>query len=186
MTTLLWQLYDLQGRPKHDGGAAKLKAIMEGTLHGSAHVWIWRHTREGVEVLLQKRSSAKINWPKRFDKSAGGHITYGEEPLDAAIRKAKAELGLVLPPAELQLIGVCHWHAPVDGADMLENDFQWLYIVELPDPKLTLPTTEVESVIWKPVTALRQEVDNDAGKRYVPYGQLYYQMLQDAITRSVG
>jgi len=185
MTTLLWQLYDPQGRPIHDGGAAKLKAVMEGTLHGSAHVWVWRRAGRDIEVLVQKRATTKINWPGRLDKSAGGHITYGEQPIETAVRKAQAELGLTLLPGQLQLAGVRHWKAPVDDADMVENDLQWLYIVELPHPALSVPTGEVQEVIWKSLATLKSETGDDSMKLYVPYGKPYLMMLQEAITQKV-
>ena len=186
MTTLLWQLYDPQGRPIRDGGAAKLRAVMEGTLHGSAHVWIWRHVGRDIEVLVQKRSATKINWPGRLDKSAGGHITYGESPIDTAIRKVQVELGLELLPEQLELVGVRHWKAPVDGADMVENDFQWLYIIEAAEPHINVPTAEVEEVTWKSLAALQSEAGDDPMKLYVPYGWPYFMMLRDAITQKVG
>lgn len=185
MTTLLWQLYDPQGRPIHDGGAAKLKAVMEGRLHGSAHVWVWRHVGDDIEVLVQKRAATKINWPGRLDKSAGGHITYGERPIETALRKAQAELGLKLLPEQLLLAGIRHWKAQVESADMVENDFQWLYTVELPEPHVNVPTAEVEEVMWKSLGTLQSGAGNDSMKLYVPYGWPYFVMLHDAITQRV-
>lgn len=180
MTTLLWQLYDPQGRPIHDGGAPKLKAIMEGVLHGSAHVWIWRRTGDDIEVLVQRRATVKINWPGRLDKSAGGHITYGEKPIEAAIRKARVELGLELTPEQMQLAGVRYWTSPVDGADMVENEFQWIYIAELADPEIKVPTAEVEAVEWQPLDALLSATNSS---QYVPYEPLYFSMLGETIGR---
>lgn len=184
MTKLLWQLYDQQGRPIHDGGAAKIKTVMEGTLHGSAHVWIWRHVEHDIEVLAQKRANTKINWPGLLDKSAGGHITYGDEPIETAIHKAQSELGLTVKPSQLQLAGVCHWKAPVDGTGLVENDFQWIYLLELAEPVIRIPNTEVDSVLWEPLAILKSEAWQGPAKRHVPYGQLYYMMLEDAIKRA--
>lgn len=180
MTTLLWQLYDPQGRPIQDGGAPKLKAIMEGVLHGSAHVWIWRRAGDDIEVLVQRRAAVKINWPGRLDKSAGGHITYGEQPIEAAIRKAQVELGLELTPEQMQLAGVRYWTSPVDGADMVENEFQWIYIAELADPQIKVPTAEVEAVEWRRLDTLLSATN---GSQYVPYEPLYFGMLSETIGR---
>lgn len=184
MTTLLWQLYDQQGRPIDGGGAAKLQAIMTGMLHGSAHVWIWRRTPKGVEVLMQKRAATKINWPGLLDKSAGGHITYGEQPIEAAVRKCALELGVDVPPERLQLAGVCHWQAPVDEANMTENEYQWVYIVELADPEIHVPTAEVEAVMWKPLVDLLPGAGHGLVEQCVPYGLPYFLMLHQAITQT--
>lgn len=153
---------------------------MEGVLHGSAHIWIWRRSGSTIEVLVQRRAASKINWPGRLDKSAGGHITYGEEPIQAAIRKAKVELGLALQPEQLQLAGVRYWTSPVDGADMVENEFQWIYIAELAQPDIKVPTAEVEAVEWQRLDSLLTATNSD---RYVPYEPLYFGMLGETIGR---
>lgn len=184
MTTLLWQLYDPQGLPVRDGGAAKLKAIMEGTLHGSAHVWIWRRTPDGIEVLVQKRAANKINWPGLLDKSAGGHITYGQDPIETVIRKAEEELGLTLMPEQLRLVGVCRWNALVGETDIVENEFQWVYTAELANPRVSVPTPEVEAVMWKPLADILSQAGGSSMGQFVPYGQPYFQLLGESVTRT--
>src|SRR5258708_32182808 len=106
MSSSLWQLYDAQGRPMAARGATKHAVVLKGLRHGAVHVWFWRGGAEGAEILLQKRAASKINWPGRFDKSAGGHIAFGEQPLDTAVRKARSELGLSVKPEDLQQVGV--------------------------------------------------------------------------------
>ena len=168
-----------------NGGAPKLKMIMEGRLHGSAHVWIWRKRNDVAEVLVQKRAMVKINWPGFWDKSAGGHISYGEKPTQAAVRKAKQEIGVQLDPEQLKFIGVQHWRSTVESVDMIENEYQWIYIVELPDSKTTVPTREVAAVEWQPIVDLEALASGGSVKQYVPYGKPYYVMVFDAITQTV-
>lgn len=176
MTNLLWQLYDEQRHPIMTGGAPKLKVAMEGLLHGSAHLWIWRHGADGIELLVQKRSATKINWPGRFDKSAGGHITYGEDPIETIVRKAADEIGFTIVPSQISFVDVHRWQAPIDEVDMRENEFQWIYLSEQPDPVVNVPTDEVESVVWKPLKAVIDEAQHFEGL-YVPYGETYFRLL---------
>lgn len=48
------------------------------------------------ELLLQKRSMSKDVAPGKWDTSVGGHLNPGEDPLSAARREMKEELGISL------------------------------------------------------------------------------------------
>ena len=180
MEKYTWQLYNTQGMPVEAMDAPKLQAIIEGTLHGSTHVWIWRQHDGTIEILLQKRASDKINWPGMYDKSAGGHILYGEQPIEAAVRKAKAELGLRIKPEDLRFVGVHHWSAPIVETGLIENDFQWIYLLEDSEPQMRLPTQEVDAITWKRLNHIRDE-SRRKNSLCVPYGQTYFMMLADAV-----
>ena len=52
-------------------------AHREGIRHRTAHVWLMREGRNGVEVLLQKRSANKDSYPGCYDISSAGHIPAG-------------------------------------------------------------------------------------------------------------
>lgn len=45
-------------------------------------------------IYLQKRSMKKEIQPGKWDTAVGGHVSYGEEILEAAYREASEELGL--------------------------------------------------------------------------------------------
>ncbi len=178
-----WQLYNAQGKPTD--GAPKMKVVVTGLLHGVAHVWIWRKRNGMLEVLLQRRAGGKINWPHLTDKSAGGHMYHGEDPLEAAVRKVKEELGVHIEPDDLQLIGVSHWHTQIVNTEMIENEYQWIYAVELDDPTIIADEREIQSVVWKPLKAMRAELANPVqALQYAPYGNYYYGMVIDAIQHS--
>ena len=44
---------------------------------------------------LQKRSADRPLWPGLWDGAVGGHVTYGEQILEALFREAAEEIGLV-------------------------------------------------------------------------------------------
>lgn len=48
------------------------------------------------EILLQKRSMSKDVAPGKWDTSVGGHLNIGEDPLSAARREMKEELGILV------------------------------------------------------------------------------------------
>lgn len=174
----LWQLYDEQGVPLKSKGCTKAQAFSRGLLHGAAHVWIWRVKNGTTEVLLQKRASSKPTWPNCFDISAAGHIRLDETPLDAALREIKEEVSLDVAKDDPKLFNVhrAYLEAP-NGA--LENEFQWLYSLELAgDVSFSLLASEVESLTWIPLSQFANEC---MSSQYVPHTKLYYDTVVVAI-----
>jgi len=173
-----WQLYDDQGRPIAGQGANKDDVFGKGLLHGAAHVWIWRNNKGEAEVLLQKRASNKRTWPNKYDISAAGHIDLGEEPLTAALREAKEEIGLDIGEEELKLFAVYRSHMVAEN-DTIENELRWLYIFEITeDFEFNLQESEVDSLQWKPLVTFKAEFNNG---QYVPHGNIYYETVTLAI-----
>src|SRR4051812_44466637 len=122
MSAQSWQLYDPQGRPLANRRAGKYEVVVNGLLHGSAHVWIWRREGQKLRVLVQQRATRKIYWPGMIDKSAGGHSFLGEDPLATALRKLKQEIGVTAAADQLQLIGTHHWRAVLDDMGLVDNE----------------------------------------------------------------
>lgn len=62
------------------------------------------------QLLLQKRSARKDTQPGKWDTSVGGHLQPGEDPLAAARREMREELGL-----EIETLQPAHeyvWRCP--------------------------------------------------------------------------
>jgi isopentenyldiphosphate isomerase len=179
-TTEQWQLFDEQGRPIPGAGAAKNEVFGQGLLHAAAHVWIWRLANGQPEILLQKRAATKRTWPNRYDISAAGHIDLGEEPLAAALRETSEEIGLGLAETDLQLFSVQRAHLRA-GPDAIENEFQWLYLLKLPDhSSFDLQAEEVAAMEWKSLHRFQQEVQADSDD-YVPHSAHYFATVIAAI-----
>ena len=62
-----------------------------GLIHRVVHVLVFDNSGQ---LLLQKRSLKKDIAPGKWDTSVGGHINPGEDPLAAARREMKEELGI--------------------------------------------------------------------------------------------
>lgn len=60
-------------------------------LHRAVHIWVWN---SDGELLLQKRTETKDEFPGCFTSSASGHVDSGESYEAAAIRELKEELQL--------------------------------------------------------------------------------------------
>jgi isopentenyldiphosphate isomerase len=66
-------------------------------IHRAVHVIVLNP--QGL-MLLQKRSAAKDIQPGRWDTSVGGHVGFGQSYLEAALREAEEEIGVVLENLE--------------------------------------------------------------------------------------
>ncbi len=89
-------------------------------IHRSAHVLVL-HPDEGT-LLLQKRSATKDTFPGRWDTSVGGHVTFGQSYLEAAVREAREELGVDLDPDSLEYLHLLRFRS----ADESENTATYL------------------------------------------------------------
>lgn len=182
METELWQLFNEQGVPIAGKGATKPEVTSMGLLHGVSHVWMWRRGRRGPEILVQRRGADKRTWPNMWDVSVAGHIRLGEPPLVAAQREISEELGLQIQANRLELFAVFRWDVSVEQSDLIENEFQWLYLLELSESKFTLPAGEVGEVAWKPLAQFRAEVKSTTSvQNYVLHGETYFAILLEAI-----
>ena len=174
----LWQLYDESGSALSGQGATWEDVLGKGLLHGASHVWVWRVNDGQPEVLLQQRAAQKNTWPNRLDISAAGHIDLGEDPLAAAIRETKEEIGIEVDSSQLQEIARVKAYLTADSG-AIENEFQWLYLLELPQEQdFNLQKSEVKALVWKSLEDFEAEYETD---RYVPHGKNYYaQVIQNA------
>ena len=61
-------------------------------LHPVVHLHVFNSKGE---VYLQRRPDWKDIQPGKWDTSVGGHIDYGEEPVQALVREVREELGII-------------------------------------------------------------------------------------------
>ena len=181
MNEEFWQLYDEGGQPIPGKGAVR-QEVFKGLLHGASHVWIWRTTKTGREVLVQKRADTKQTWPGLYDISAAGHIDLGETPVEAAIRETKEEIGLDINSRDLKEIYVNHDTEQAPNG-LIENEFRFVYIVQLTvNNDFELQEKEVSALDWIPLDDF--ESQTLAGNKYVPHGNEYFRTVIEAIQSS--
>ena len=90
MNDEMLQLVDLDGNP---AGTA-LRSVChsdKSLIQMVVHIEIFSSTGE---IYLQKRSDTKDLYPGLWDTAVGGHVSAGENPVQAVIREAEEELGI--------------------------------------------------------------------------------------------
>lgn len=109
-------------------GRAKPKALVhrDGDLHRSVHVWI---IAPDDRILVQRRAAVKENNPGLWDVSCAGHISAGESMIDAALREAHEELGIVLEPDDLRHIASLREHSILNDGTYIDNEIHEIFIV---------------------------------------------------------
>lgn len=140
-------------------------------LMGTVHVWLWRRTDRGIEVMLQKRALTKKVNPGKLSTSAAGHVDASEDLLQTAIRETREEIGLVLDPDKLSYAFSMRYFT---GDPRIVS----LFTYEVNDSFVPrFDDGEVDSVVWMRVddfiTVAKDQNENNLGD----HGDEYYAMF---------
>jgi len=121
-------------------------------LHRTAHVLVFNGKQE---LWLQKRSVVKDIQPDKWDTSVGGHLDSGENPVFAALRETKEEIGLEISSADLNF---CYKYIMRNDIESeLVNTF---FVVVADDKKIEYNESEIsDGRYWS-----REEIQNSLGK----------------------
>lgn len=176
-----WQGYDANGKPTTP---VTRQQAADGVLHGAAQVWVWRMGTDGPEVLLQVRGDHLKTWPGHLDSSTGGHIDFGETPLQAALREAREELGLNLTTDRLTFLFVHHSRL-YPRPDITDNDLQWVYAHRLVEGVEPIPNPdEVTDIRWMAAAEFRKLAkERKTDQPVVPNSLAYFATLLDELER---
>ena len=88
--TELWDILDENRRPT-GRTAARQDGLVDGDLHVVVHVCLFNATGQ---MLIQRRTDTKADWPGLWDFSVGGSLHAGETSREGALREVREELGL--------------------------------------------------------------------------------------------
>ncbi len=173
----LWQVYADNGSPVQGDGRDSAAFKDEPSLiMGNAHVWFWKKTETGVDILLQQRSLSKSSKPGWFHISAGGHVNVGESALQAAIRETQEEMGLDVDPDKL------HFSFSTRIIGRAPNDIVTVYLYELNgDEKFTYLDGEVESYEWRTLDAFKTIIKDSEANNLINQGRLYFDSLVNSL-----
>jgi 8-oxo-dGTP pyrophosphatase MutT (NUDIX family) len=175
----LWQVFAENGQPIKGKGAPDDAFDRDASLlMGNAHVWLWKHGANGIEVLLQRRSMTKKRRPGYYHISAGGHINVGENPVDTAVRETKEELGLSLDPSKLYLAHIVRMPSKW-------RDFAHVYTYELSgNEEFSFDDGEVGAVEWKVIDAFHGMTKDPDANTLVDSGGSYFEALITTLRRN--
>ena len=140
---------------KPDGtpaGVRKKKSEVhrDGDWHRAAHVWIV--TPDG-RVLLQLSSLPKENHPWLWVVSAAGHLSAGENAVEAAVRETLEEIGLALNPADLEHTATNREQWILNDGAYIDNEIHEVFVVRrsIDLSTLRLDPAEVDEVRLVPI-----------------------------------
>ena len=143
----IWQLYYPNGEPIEDAGwpAARNNPTSNDTeIVGVAIVFLFRRNDEGeLELLWQRRSDTIDRYPGDYDISAGGHINLDESIIEATIREAKEEIGVLVDPLDLGFVTMYPFN---------KNRFAWIFAADWTgkEDAFHFDDKEVSEVRWVP------------------------------------
>lgn len=133
----------------------------DGDLHGTVHIFIVRKGTEEPELLLQKRSADKDSFPGCYDISSAGHLSAGQDYMEAALRELEEELGIQAREEDLHFIGyhVGYSSETFHGKPFVNHEISavYLYEKEVDISTLSLQEEEVESVRWFPYSVCKEK-----------------------------
>lgn len=172
-----WQTYNDNGTIRIGESVTPAEAhTTPGLIVGNAHVWFWKKSTQGIEVLLQKRADTKKLYPGMYHISAGGHINSGETAVEAAVRETAEEMGIELDRNKLHFIG------SMRVIRMNPNDVANVFLYELTgDETFTLVDGEAESYEWKDLATFKAMTLQPADYSIVDQGPIYFGALVEAL-----
>ncbi len=99
--------FDLYTRDGVPLGVSKPRRLVhrDGDWHRSVHIWVWGMHAGVPHLVFQRRARTKDTWPGVLDVAVTGHARAGED-LEATLREAEEEIGLVVAPADVAQIGL--------------------------------------------------------------------------------
>ena len=129
-----------------------------GDWHNTIHAWLINAKNE---ILIQRRSRNKVNFPNCWDVTVGGHISSGEDAISGAIREIKEEIGVDVTPDELEMIGKTSHEVVLANGTYFDNEKVTVYIVKnnFDISQFKIQVEEVEELRWISILEFREWVD---------------------------
>ena len=132
------------------GVMEKLEAHQKGLLHRAFSVFIFSN---GGKMLLQRRASSKYHSAGLWTNACCSHPRPNENTLDAANRRLKEEMGLVV---KLTYKTRFTYSTKFDN-DLFEHEVDHVF-VGITDTDPIINVEEVESYIWMTTTDIKDQL----------------------------
>ncbi len=181
------ELFDLYTRAGAPLGRSKPRGQVhrDGDWHRSVHIWIWAVLDGAPHLVLQRRCADKDTWPRALDVAVAGHVRAGES-IEATLREAEEEIGLVVRRDELAHLGLRRRAQTRPGT--IDNELQEIFARVAPaDLAALVPSpAELEAIVAVPFPDGAQILCDGgatAGRRLVREGgrvQLVHERLDGA------
>lgn len=108
--------------------------------------------------------------------SASGHVPSGETPISSLIREINEEIGIDVKENELELLGKFWRHELHNNNTFIENELDYIFLLEkdIDETTLTLQESEVENIKWHSIAEFQTLLNcNKAVKRPEVWNSLF-------------
>ena len=159
----IWDLLDKDGQ-KTGKTMTRGADVPAGLYHQVVHIWV---VNSRGEYLVQQRAQG-VSWKPGMWAATGGSAVSGEEPLTAALREVREEIGITAVPAQMRLLARLK----------RTNSFCYIYRVLCDQAADTFPLQreEVERVAWM----TREQIESmRAQGTFFDYGDAYFRIIWD-------
>ena len=155
---------------------AKPDIHRDGNWHRAAHLWILNSHNE---LLIQRRSPTKANYPNLWDTSAAGHVSVGEDSTTAALRETEEEIGAKFSKEDIQYLFTVVEQAVLNNGTYIDNEIQDVYLVrtDLEISDIELQKEEVAEVKFVDLRELEKKIGNEANV-FVPHQEEYEKLFE--------
>ena len=136
----------------------KLKAHQGGSLHRAFSIVLYRQSKGGLEILLQKRADKKYHSAGLWTNTCCSHPLPGEAIELAARKRLWEEMGIDHP--QLKLLDKFHYIAKLNNG-LIENEMDYVFSGECDLQKFDVNPDEASEVKWmSPELIFRDFVNN--------------------------
>jgi len=147
-----------------DSNNSIIGSIPRGVAHNSPDK-IYRivviFVKNGNNYLWQKRSATKGMYPNCWSHSVGGHVGYGKDYAETAVKELKEELGIVASEKEFKFIGEVLVKFPT------LNEFSHVFEYNLkPTDRIDIAKDEVSEVRWMSMDEAKESMRQQKLKWY--------------------
>lgn len=169
-----WQVFDNKGLAVAGSQIAPRAARADSSaIVGAVHVWVWKKTPSGIEVLLQHRAKDKPTWPDYLDISVAGHVDFAETLPETICREANEEIGASVSVDQLEYIF---------SYRNFDNGIKWVYLLEqIKDETYTFNDGEVQALKWVKLPEFEAMIKSPDENDLVPHPPEYFSLLLKAI-----
>lgn len=148
------------------GSDTRANAHANGLLHREVNIWLFN---DRGEVILERRSPYKDTCPNLLSMSSGGHVGYGQDYEETAIRELQEETGIKANPKDLIFIAKVRTNEHDVLTNMTNNAIQYVYAYKYNGKKQDLFIEQGEIVGFETVQIEKMlNLSEDEKKEFVP------------------
>jgi len=140
---------------KRIGSIEKLQAHITGKLHEAFSIFVFNQQKE---LLLQKRALHKYHSAGLWTNTCCSHASVGESLQKAVHRRLVQEMGFDCP---LKEVATFSYKTTNLSNNLIENEFDHIFIGTIDKVKVTLNPDEVCQSKWIDLDSLKNNIDNN-------------------------